>query len=214
MKKEPAEWRWVFDYMASNANQEIYKEIEFALESTQRNHEVVEEIIWHLLRHEPGRDFIKRLRNSLRQHRYRSSQKRKEISTFALPTKTKENLRRVARQLKLSESELIAEALSNGEKLVETHRQQIQQINKTHELRYKKAKNDIDILKVKHHEAMRQIQVLAKRISIWELALETELPDIIVDQGVLDETTKKKTRAVKAAIKAEVDKWRLVSGAP
>ena len=49
-----------------------------------------------------------------------------------------------------------------------------------------------------------QIQMLATRLSIWELALGAEHPDIMVDQPMLDETTKKKTKAVKKDIKTAV----------
>ncbi|MDH0701308.1 hypothetical protein N5D41_07370 [Pseudomonas toyotomiensis] len=49
--------------------------------------------------------------------------------------------------------------------------------------------------------------MLATRLSIWELALGAEHPDIMVDQAMLDETTKEKIKAVEKAIKTAVI-WR------
>lgn len=207
LKKERAEWRWACHYMEDNANAAIAEDIEDALKDREPSHEVVEEIIRHLLKTERGRDFIKRLRNALRQHRYRSSENDKKISTFALPTKTKETLRRNAQRLGKSESDLVAEALTQSEKLIEEHRQREQRLEKTRELERKRAKQRIDLLRVKHHEAMRQIQMLATRLSLWELALGAEHPDITVDQAMLADTAKEKTKAVKKAIKTAVVRW-------
>ncbi|HBP5443754.1 TPA: hypothetical protein SL658_000905 [Pseudomonas aeruginosa] len=204
LKKERSEWKWTCHYMECNATPAIIEDIRAVLKDRDLNHEIVEEIIRHLLTKERGRDFIKRLRNALRQHRYRSSENAKKISTFALPTQIKEALRRNARRLGKNESDLVADALNQSEKLIEEHRQREQRLEKTHELERKRAKQRIDILNAKHHEAMRQIQMLATRLSIWELALGAEHPDIMVDQPMLDETTKKKTKAVKKDIKTAV----------
>ncbi len=210
LKKEHAEWRWAFRYMKDNANLAIERDIMDALKRRAPSHEIVEEIIRHLHKTEYGRDFIRRLRNALRQHRYRSSANGKKISTFALPTETKQTLRGNARRQGKSESDLVVEALDQSGKLIEEHRQQGQRLKKKHELELKRAKQRIALFEVKHHEAMRQIQMLTTRLSIWELALEAEHPDITIDQAVLDETRKKKIKAIKKAIKTAVERWRFL----
>ncbi|HCF7328958.1 TPA: hypothetical protein NIJ57_001583 [Pseudomonas aeruginosa] len=207
LKKENAEWQWVCDYIEGNANPAIAEDIRNILQNREPSHEVIEEIIRHLTRTERGRDFIKRLRNALRQHRYRSSEKGKIICTFALPTNTKKALRKNAERLGKSESDLVDEALNQSERLIEEHRQREQRLEKACELERKRAKQRIEILRVKHHEAMRQIQMLATRLSIWELALGAEHPDISVDQAMLADTAKEKTKAVKKAIKTTVARW-------
>jgi len=207
LKKENAEWRWVFDYMEGNAGLAFAEDIGNILKNREPNHGVIEEIIRHLARTERGRDFIKRLRNALRQHRYRSSKNGKIICTFALPTETKKALRKNAEKLRKSESDLVDAALNQSEKLIEEHRQREQRLEKARELERKRAKQRIELLRVKHHEAMRQIQMLATRLSIWELALETEHPDISVDQAMLADTAKEKIKAVKKAIKTAVARW-------
>ncbi|EIU2895090.1 hypothetical protein L4O78_003809 [Pseudomonas aeruginosa] len=207
LKKENAEWQWVCDYIEGNASPAIAEDIRNILENKEPSHEVIEEIIRHLTGTERGRDFIKRLRNALRQHRYRSSENGKIICTFALPTKTKKALRKNAEKQSKSESELVDEALNQSETLIEEYRQREQRLEKARELERKRAKQRIELLSVKHHEAMRQIQMLATRLSIWELALGAEPPDISVDQTMLADTAKEKTKAVKKAIKTAVTKW-------
>ncbi len=207
LKKENAEWQWVCDYIEGNASPAIAEDIRNILKNREPSHEVVEEIIQHLTRTERGRDFIKRLRNALRQHRYRSSEKGKIICTFALPTNTKKALRKNAERLDKSESDLVDEALNQSERLIEEHRQREQRLEKARELERKRAKQRIELLRVKHHEAMRQIQMLATRLSIWELALGAEHPDISVDQAMLADTAKEKTKCVKKAIKTAVARW-------
>ncbi len=207
LKKENAEWQWVCDYIEGNAIPAIAEDIRNILKNREPSHEVIEEIIRHLTRTECGRDFIKRLRNALRQHRYRSSEKDKIICTFALPTNTKKALRKNAERLGKSESDLVDEALNQSERLIEEHWQREQRLEKARELERKRAKQRIELLRVKHHEAMRQIQMLATRLSIWELALGAEHPDISVDQAMLADTAKEKTNAVKKAIKTAVARW-------
>jgi hypothetical protein len=145
--------------------------------------------------------------NALRQHRYRSFEKGKIICTFALPASTKKALRKNAEWLGKSESDLVDEALNQSERLIEEHRQREQRLEKARELERKRAKQRIELLRVKHHEAMRQIQKLATCLPIWELALRAEHPDINVDQGMLPDTAKEKTKAVKKAIKTAVARW-------
>lgn len=198
------------DYIEGNASPAIAEDIRNILKNREPSHEVVEEIIRHLTRTERGRDFIKRLRNALRQHRYRSSEKGKIICTFALPTNTKKALRKNADRLGKSESDLVDEALNQSERLIEEHRQREQRLEKARELDRKRAKQRIELLRVKHHEAMRQIQMLATRLSIWELALGAEHPDISVDQAMLADTAKEKTKAVKKAIKTAVARWNFL----
>lgn len=210
LKKETAEWQWVCDYMESNASVAVSEDIRNILRKREPSHEVIEEIIRHLTRTERGRDFIKRLRNALRQHRYRSSENGKMICTFALPTKTKNALRKNAEKLSKSESNLVDEALNQSEKLIEEHRQREQRLEKVRELERKRAKQRIELCRIKHHEAMRQIQMLATRLSIWELALGAEHPDINVDQTMLAETAKEKINAIKKAIKTAVTKWEFL----
>lgn len=207
LKKKNAEWQWVCDYIEGNASLAIAEDIRDALKDREPSHEVIEEIIRHLMRTERGRNFIKRLRNALRQHRYRSSENGKIICTFALPTKTKEALSKNAEKLRKSESDLVDAALNESEKLIEEHRQREQRLEEAGELERRRAKRRINLLEVKHHEAMRQIQMLATRISIWELAIGAEHPDFSVDQTMLANATKEKTKAVKKAIKTAVDKW-------
>ena len=213
LKKDRAEWKWALRYIEANADWSIARDIRDIWPSRnfrEPNHEIVEEIIRHLHKTEHGRDFIKRLRNALRQHRYRSSTSGKQISTFALPTKTKNALRSNARRQGKSESDLVTEALDQSGKLIEEHRQQEQRLKKKHELELTRAKQRSELLEIKHHEAMRQIQKLATRLAIWELALEAEHPGITVDRVMLDEASKAKTRAAKKAIKTAVERWKLL----
>ncbi|PKM29738.1 MAG: hypothetical protein CVV07_08540 [Gammaproteobacteria bacterium HGW-Gammaproteobacteria-11] len=210
LKKEHAEWLWAFRYMKDNAYLAIDRNIKYVLSGREPSHEIVEEIIHDLRKTEYGRDFIRRLRNALRQHRYRSASNGKKISTFALPTQTKQTLHDNARHQGKSESSLVAEALDQSDKLIEEYRQQEQRLKEKHELELKLAKQRIELLEVKHHEAMRQIQMLTTRLTTWELALEAEHPEIPIDKNAVHKTSKKKIRVIKKAIKTAEERWRFL----
>ncbi|SDJ46886.1 hypothetical protein [Pseudomonas abietaniphila] len=210
LKKEGGEWEWAYRYMQQQATE---RGIKIAIKRmTWRKkpcHELVAETISYLQdTSDDGGAFVTRLRNALRQHRHRSlnAGKEKKPYSFTLPTETKKALRAVAKRQKKSEAAVITDLLSGTEQLINDHQAQEQKLKKMHAFERKVAEQRIDILKVKHHEAMRQIQMLVTRLSIWEVALESEHPDIIVDQEALEATEKKTINKVKSAIKKAVDK--------
>lgn len=88
--------------------------------------------------------------------------------------------------------------------MIEEHREQELRLKKARELERKLAKQRIELLGIKHHEAMRQVQRLATHLSTWELALGTERPEITVAQDLLAEAAREKTKSVKHAIKTAV----------
>ncbi len=207
LRKEGSEWQWAYDYMARNADEGIGIRICYAQKNRQPNHDVLTEIINYLMQTEDGREFVKKLRNSLRRRRQRYSDKDRKVCTFTLPAKTKEQLSCSAEKLKISESSIVVAALGQAEKLIEEYRKREQKIENAREIERNEAKQRIDLLRAKHHEAMRQIQKLATHLSIWELALEAEHPGIVVDQALLDSAAKAKTKAISKAIKLATAQW-------
>lgn len=201
LRKEKGEWRWAYGYMERNADNGIATRINYAQNKRQPSHETCLDVIRYLRETEDGRDFVGRLRDSLRQYRKRRSTTDRTVCTFTLPTKTKEHLSRTAETLDVSESSIVATALDQAEKLIEAYRKREQKIESAREIERNEAKQRIDLLRAKHHEAMRQIQKLATRLSIWELALEAEHPGIVVDQARLDSAAKEKTKVISKAIK-------------
>lgn len=208
LKKEGGEWEWAYRYMQQQAPEERIKtSIRHMTRQKKPSYELVAETISYLQETIDGGAFVTRLRNALRQHRHRSLNAGKEMKpySFTLPTETKKALRAVAKRQKKSEAAVITELLSGTEQLINDHHAREQKLKKKHAFERKVAEQRIDILKVKHHEAMRQIQMLVTRLSIWEVALESEHPHIIVDQEALEATAKKTSNKVKSAIKKAVD---------
>ena len=189
LKKEGGEWEWAYRYMQQQTSETGIKiAIRRMTWRKKPSYELVAETISYLQETSDGGTFVTRLRNALRQHRHRSlnAGKEKKPYSFTLPTETKKALRAIAKRQKKSEAAVITELLSGTELLIHDHQAREQKLKKIHALERKVAEQRIDILKVKHHEAMRQIQMLITRIATWEVALELEHPGIDIDQDALE----------------------------
>lgn len=209
LKKEGGEWEWAYRYMRQQASE---RGIQIAIRrmtwQKKPSYELVAETISYLQETSDGGAFVTRLRNALRQHRHRSlnAGKKKKPYAFTLTAEAKKALSTCAKKLDVTEAALITDLLSGTENLINDHQAREQKLKKKHAVERKVAEQRIDILKVKHHEAMRQIQMLITRIATWEVALELEHPDIDVDQEALEAAAAKMSKKVKRAIKLVVEK--------
>lgn len=207
LRKEGGEWKWAYEYMKRNAYRGIKIRINYAQNKRQPSHETCLDVIRYLGETEDGRDFIRRLRDSLRQYRKRRSTTDRTVCTFTLPTKTKKRLSSTAKALNVSESSIVTTVLDQTEKLLDEYRRREENM---HEIQRKKLQQRINLLQAKHHEAMRQIQKLATRLSIWELAMKAEHPGTVVDQERLDSAAKEKTKDISKVIKQAVSQSTLL----
>lgn len=211
LSKHDNEWQWAYNYMAKHADEDIWSSINYVAQNKHRGHEVICEIVTYLQETAGGRNFVTRLRSALRQHRYRSADKGRTTCTFTLPTKTKSHLKAIAKKMACSESNVVADLLNDAEKLIREHRNRERKIENSFEVKLNRARRRIKILETKHHEAMREIERLAKLSSIWELALEEELPNIPVDQDALDHSVAKKVSKSKKVIQSAVEKAEILN---
>lgn len=149
-----------------------------------------------------GFEFVNRLRNALRQHRLRSAnaEKGRKPYTIRLPVETKNAISTQAKKLKMSGEELVADLLGSAEKSLEEHRKREQALQDALAKERKRRTQLDERWRVRHDEAIRQIERLATLITMWELTLGQTDPGYDGDEARLQSETKKKVGGIKKAI--------------
>ncbi|MCT9629239.1 hypothetical protein [Pseudomonas aeruginosa] len=202
LRNDGGEWEWVYKYMRQATDLGIKTSFRHATRGRAPSYEMVADAIAYLQETRDGLEFVTRLRNALRQHRHRSvnSEKNRKPYSFTLPVETKKAISVQAKKLKMSGEELVADLLGGAEKSLEEHRKREQALQDALTNERKRRTQLDERWKVKHDEAIRQIERLATLLTMWELTLEQTDPGFDGDEARLQSETKKKVSGVKKAI--------------
>lgn len=202
LRRDGGEWEWAYKYMRQATDLGIRTDLRRATRGRTPSYEMVADAIAYLQETRNGLEFVTRLRNALRQHRHRSGNaenKRKPYS-FTLPIETKKAISAQAKKLKMSGEELVADILSGAGKSLEEHRKREQTLQDALANERKRRTQLDEHWKVKHDEAIRQIERLATLLTMWELTLGRADPGFDGDEATLQSVTKKKVSGIKKAI--------------
>lgn len=202
LRKDGGEWEWAYRYMRQATDPAIKTSVRYATRGRTPSYEMVANAIAYLQETRDGLEFVTRLRNALRQHRHRSVNAAKERKpyTFMLPVETKKAISVQAKKLKMSGEELVADLLGAAGKSLEEHRKREQALQDALANERKRRTQLNERWKVKHDEAMKQIERLATLLTMWELTLEQADPGFDGDEATLQSVTKKKVSGIKKAI--------------
>ncbi|MCT8062009.1 hypothetical protein [Klebsiella pneumoniae] len=105
-----------------------------------------------------------------------------------------------AKKLEMSGQKLVADLLSGAGKSLEEHRKREQALKDALANERKRSNQLDERWKVKHGEAIRQIERLATLLTMWELTLGQTDPGYDGDEARLQSETKKKVSGIKKAI--------------
>lgn len=147
-----------------------------------------------------GREIVTRLKNALRQKKYRSPKNGKSPKTFTLPNSIFRKLQNLAKENGKSHTEIITALLENAELINEKLHKQVkdlkQKLNKAKEAQASNA----EIHQFQIDAAMRQLEISIQRLATWETAHGDELPDH-PDIAIIKKLADKKIKQAKFAIR-------------
>lgn len=211
LRKTGGEWEWAYSYMQQETDPGIQTSLSYATSGKEPSYEMIADAIEYLQKTRDGLEFVTRLRNALRQHRHRSlhAEKKRKPYTFTLPIETKKALSIRAKKLKMTETALVTDLLNGAGKLIEEHLKREQMLRDALDFERKRLKQLDDRWKVKHDEAMRQIERLATLLTMWELTSEKVDPGFDGDEAILQSEVKIKTSEIEKTIRKELTKHTL-----
>jgi hypothetical protein len=167
----------------------------------------------HALENEAeGVRFIERLRNAIRQRRYRLVEGGRKTCSFTLPKATKAALKILAKRHKTTETALI-ERLINGALLAaQDQKEEKRRETITAKITRNSSKLAHELNGVRIEEANKHLKRCLKQLAIWELFYEGIQPGLPPeDDPAANERTEKRMREIQEAIGAAVAKREYLS---
>lgn len=149
-----------------------------------------------LIEHHEGRDLMRKLKNALRQRKYRSSK-----HTFSLPTHTVTSLRHLAKDRQLTAAAMAASLIDNAERGSREESKQLKKLKEELALEREHAKLAADLCKKKFEEAMKQLRNHLQRLAMWETIHGEELPGSDFDEVAIRQNVEKKIKQIEIAIR-------------
>lgn len=203
------ELQWAASYLSNRCSQRLKEKLGLhpflnIINLTRLIHDLEEEA--------EGVKLIERLRNAIRQRRYRLAEGGRKTCSFTLPKATKAKLKTLAKRHKITETGLI-------ERLIENASQQasIQKAEALRESQSMKAirnarKLEQELAKVRISEARKQLFHCAKQLARWEVFLKEDQPELSSeDEVAATALAERRMRVVKEAIDAAVGKHEMLS---
>lgn len=178
--KTAKEWDWATDYVRSNVEPNLLSRITGLPHTFRLDRERLISVLIELERLPPGQLFISRLKNALRQFRYRSPSNGRESCSFMLSKATKTALKKLAKLQGRTEVSIIESLINDAAQDEAEHRKRIAG-QKTHEKtrRYEQNKelawNRLELEETKQHlEAFIRLLASYETVKGEILATTTE----------------------------------------
>ncbi|HCF7666247.1 TPA: hypothetical protein NIK52_003750 [Pseudomonas aeruginosa] len=208
-EKDRGEWQWAASYLSSRCSPSLQGKISFLADS---GFSYLVRSIHALETEAEGVKLIERLRNAIRQRRYRLSKGGRKTCSFTLPSETKATLKTLAKRYKTTETGLI-------ERLIERASQQasIQREEARHESQAMKAirnarRLEQELAKVRTDETEKHLRHCLNQLARWEAFLKEEQPALSPeDEAAATALTKQRLHVIHEAIDAAVAKHQLTS---
>lgn len=192
------EWRWVQQYISRHADASMRAGTDrFARRKVEGYDQVVVDIADFELTTE-GLKFVTRLKNALRQHRYRSASNGRKPCTFSLPNTTRASLSRRAKDNRVTETEAITRLIDDTEWAVRKHSEREKTLKTTLTLERMRSELTIEALKAQLEGTMKHLERSTELVVMWEQAMDSEQPPFNGDRVNVKREMEKRLKKVKA----------------
>ncbi|QJI30357.1 hypothetical protein HKK55_17155 [Pseudomonas sp. ADAK18] len=197
LRRSGDEWRWVQQYISRHADARMRGNTErFARRKVEGYDQVVVDIA-DFEQTTEGLKFVTRLKNALRQHRYRSASNGRKPCTFSLPNSTRASLSRRAKDNRVTETEVVTMLIDDAEWAARKHSEREKTLKTTLALERMRSELAIESLKAQFEETMKHLERSTERLVMWEQAMESEQPPFEGDKENVKREVEKRLKKVK-----------------
>lgn len=192
------EWKWAANYLREKSADPLIRR---KVNRSNLNYSDVAGAVELLEETSEGRELSSRLKNALRQRRYRSEHHNRKSKTFRLTVSTLNKIRTLANNQEVSETEIIASAIDNADELKAQHKNEIKDIRRRNELRLQKAQTETRILKKKFDVLYKEFAKSTERLIHLELSYKEITPNH-VDKSTVNTELKHIMKSLKRHLEA------------
>ncbi|KPM62817.1 hypothetical protein HB13667_16665 [Pseudomonas putida] len=200
------EWEWAEAYLRKRAPRDIFLG-RFDKPGYARTTQIIEDIEQTT----EGIKLIERLKNALRQRRYRSPSNGRKACTFSLPTKTVTRLRHLANKHDQPETSIVAALIDGLYDMTKTQQAREEQLKKTAQIERQIANQAKSLLKAQLEEAMKHLERQVELVVMWELSLEAAEPPFEGDETQARLEVDKRMKGVQRELRIIATKHALTS---
>ncbi|HFQ9133957.1 hypothetical protein SAMN03097710_101162 [Pseudomonas aeruginosa] len=208
-EKDRKEWQWAAGYLSSRCSSSMQDKLSI-LADTDFSY-LVRSI--HALESEAeGVKLIARLRNAIRQRRYRLSNGGRKTCSFTLPSATKATLKTLAKRYKTTETGLIERLIERASRQASIQREEARHESQAMKAIRNARKLEQELAKVRIEETGKQLRHCLKQLALWEVLMGDELrgPNAI-EEAKATALTEQRLRVIQEAIDAAVAKHATLS---
>lgn len=200
------EWQWAARYLLDRCSPSLKDKI--SLMATLDFTSLIRSIP-ALEREAEGVKLIARLRNAIRQRRYRLAEGGRKTCSFTLPKATKATLKTLAKGSKITETRLIESLIESAAQQAAAKKQEALRGADNAKINRNENKLAQELLQVRIDATKKQLHHCLKQLMQWETYLKEALPELShEDDATATALTKKRLREIDEAIDAAVSKHR------
>ncbi|SDV01009.1 hypothetical protein [Pseudomonas mucidolens] len=197
LRRSGDEWRWVQQYISRHADARMRGNTErFARRKVEGYDQVVVDIA-DFEQTTEGLKFVTRLKNALRQHRYRSASNSRKPCTFSLPNSTRANLSRLSKANWVTETAVITTLIDDAEWAARKHTEREKSFKTSLTLERKRSELALEAANAQLEQTMKHLERATEQLVMWELAMESEHPPFNGDQEKIRQEVEKRLKKVK-----------------
>ncbi|HBO3179815.1 MULTISPECIES: hypothetical protein [Pseudomonas] len=208
-EKDRGEWQWAASYLSSRCSPSLQGKISFLADSGFSH--LIRSI--HALESEAeGVKLIERLRNAVRQRRYRLAKGGRKTCSFTLPLETKTTLKSLAKGHKTTETALIQRLIEVAAQAAAEQKEGMRRDAQMAKVTRNARKLTQELDKVRIDETRKQLHHCMKQLARWETFLKEELPELShEDEAAATTLAERRMRVAQEAIDASVAKHEMLS---
>lgn len=198
LRRSDDEWQWAHEYISKHADAAMRSDIERFARRMEGGYDQVVADISHLELTAEGVIFVTRLKNALRQYRYRAPSHGRKPCTFSLPNATRANLTRLSKANRVTETTVITTLIDDAEWAHSKHAEREKSLKTNLALGRKRSELAIESANAQLEQTMKHLERATERLVMWEQAMETEEPPLNGDLEKVRLEVGKRLKKVKA----------------
>ncbi|MBV7515872.1 hypothetical protein [Pseudomonas sp. PDM25] len=191
------EWQWAQQYISKHADTAMRSDIRRFARRMEGGYDQVVADIAHLEQTAEGLKFVIRLKNALRQHRYRAPSHGRKPCTFSLPNATRTNLSRLSKTNRITETAVITTLIDDAEWVARKHSEREKSLKTSLALERKRSELALEAANAQLEQTLKHLERTTERLVMWELAMESEQPPFNGEQEQVRQEVEKRLKKVK-----------------
>ena len=159
-----------------------------------------------------GVKLITRVRNNLRQKRYRASAKGRATCSFTLPRDTKAKLKGLAKSAGTTETAIIESLIEGAQQSSQDQKEEKRREALVKTITRNSSKLAQELNKIRLEATTKYLDASLKRLASWQVYLNEQAPELSSEQeSEANRIAEKRMREIQEAIRAVVAKHEMMS---